>query len=70
MKPSNMADKEEAISKWSDDNSCWLDGQPAKVVGWKLDFPLVVQLKGPLSLQWSWASVNRIMSKDRQFFSK
>lgn len=69
MKPCNMNDKEEAIKKWRDDNLCWLDGQPAKIVGWQLDFPSVAQLNGPLSLQWSWATVNRIMSEDRQFFS-
>lgn len=45
-----MADKEEAISKWSDDNACWLDDQPAKIVGWKLDFPLVAHISSPLAL--------------------
>lgn len=66
---SNEEDKQEAIRLWRGDNACWLDGQPAKVVGWMLDFPSVVQLNGPLSLQWSWAAVNRIMSGDRHFKS-
>lgn len=65
----NQDHKAEAIRLWRDDNSCWLDGEPAKVVGWKENFPTVVQLDGPLAFQWSWAAVNLIMGKDRQFKS-
>lgn len=66
---SNADDKIKCIERWRDDNACWLDGQPAKIIGWSLDFPQIAQTNGPLSLEWSWATVNRIMSKDRRFSS-
>ena len=62
-------DKQETIEKWRDDNACTLDGKPAKVIGWKLDFPMVAQLHGPYAVEFSWATVNRIMSNDRAFRS-
>ena len=64
-----MSDKEECVERWRDDNACFLDGQPAKVVGWKLDWPLVAHLNSPLAVEFSWATVNRIMSGDRHFKS-
>jgi hypothetical protein len=66
---SNVDDKAEAVRRWRDDNACTLDGQPAKIIGWNCDFPRVAHVSGPLSLQWSWATVNRIMSGDRKFKS-
>lgn len=66
---SNIEDKMEAVEKWRNDNLCFLDGQPAKIVGWKEKFPTVSQINGPLAFEWSWAAVNRIMSGDRQFKS-
>jgi hypothetical protein len=66
---SNQDDKNETIARWRDDNACWLDNEPAKIVGWKNDFPTVAQISGPLAFQWSWAAVNRIMTGDRRFKS-
>lgn len=66
---SNENDKQEAIRLWRDDNACFLDDKPAKVIGWKNDFPTVAELSGPLALEWSWDTVNRIMAKDRRFKS-
>lgn len=67
---SNADDKAECIERYRDDNACWLDGLPAKIIGWKCDFPSVAHVSGPLSLQWSWATVNRIMAGDRRFSSR
>jgi len=66
---STIEDHEFAVEQWKNDNACWLDGEPAKIVGFLEKFPTVAQLNGPKSFQWSWAAVNRIMSKDRQFKS-
>ena len=70
MNEANINDKIEATDRWRDDNACWLDGQPAKIVGWKRDFPMVAQLDGPLAVEYAWATVNRIMDRDRRFSTK
>ena len=62
-------DKAECIDRWKNDNACLLDGKPAKVIGWKLDWPLVAHLDSPLAVLYSWATVNRIMAEDRRFKS-
>ena len=62
-----MTDKQRCIAKWRDDNNCTLNGKPAKVVGWKLNRPLVAELNGPLSVEYSWVTVDRVMSGNREF---
>jgi len=62
-KETNVADK------WRDDNSCTLDGKPAKIIGWKNKYATVATLDGTSSFEWAWKTVARIMSLDRQFKS-
>ena len=64
-----MDDKDECIRKWRDDNSCTLNGKPAKIVGWKLDFPVVAELDGPLAVEYSWATVDNVMSNHGRRFN-
>jgi len=69
MNEKNALEKQKAITLWRDDNACWLDDEPAKIVGWKNDFPTVAQVNSGLAFEWSWATVNRIMAGDRRFKS-
>ena len=65
-----MSDKQKCIAKWRDNNACTLNGKPAKVVGWKLDFPVVAELDGPFAVEYSWAAVDRVMSDGGRFVAK
>lgn len=64
-----MSQDRKIAQKWRDDNSCTLDGKPAKIVGWAMEFPIVAQMDSPTSCEFSWAAVNRIMERDRKFKS-
>lgn len=64
-----MDQERSKAQKWREDNRCTLNGEPAKIVGWSCDFPTIAQINGPVSHQWSWAAVNRIMERDRKFRS-
>ena len=46
---------------------CTLNGQPAKVIGRLMQFPMVVERDGPLAVEYSWQAVARVMAKDRAF---
>lgn len=44
-----------------------LDGQPAKVMGYNKDFPIVRSRIN--SVEYSWSTVKRIIARDRAFKS-
>ena len=48
--------------------SVTLNGKPAKIVGKKITFPKVVEINGPLSVEFSWQAVKRIMTKNNGEF--
>jgi hypothetical protein len=49
------------------DVPCTLNGKPAKIMGWKLDFATVGTLDGTLAYEWAWETVDRIMSNGGNF---
>ena len=49
--------------------ACFLDKEPAKVCGRLNDFATIAQLNKPLSVTFSWATVDRIMQKTKHFSS-
>ena len=68
MNDRNRNARDECVRKWRDDNHCTLNGKPAKIVGWKCDFPMVAELDGPLSVEYAWATVDNVMTNnDRRF---
>ena len=46
-----------------------LDGQPAGISGFKNNFATVFQLEGSLSLEFSWLTVSRVVSRGGKFRS-
>jgi hypothetical protein len=48
---------------------CSLDGEPAKVIGRKNEFATVVQIDGPLAIEFSWPAVKRILNANGCFSS-
>lgn len=50
---------------YRNNSSCFLDGQPAKIVGFLENFATITT--GHRSFQWSWEAVDRIMKKDKKF---
>lgn len=47
-----------------------LNGEPAKVSGYKNDFATITQIKSGLSAEWSWQTVEHIIkNKGGQFKS-
>jgi hypothetical protein len=39
-----------------------LNGQRAKIMGWSQDFATVGQLNGPLTAEYSWQTVCRVLT--------
>ena len=64
-----MTGYESPAARWRDDNSCTLDGHPAKIIGWKNDFATVARLDGKAEFDWAWETVDRIMENNRDFKS-
>ena len=52
---------------YEDRKPCTLDGRPATVAGFALQFGIVRSLDGKLNGEWSWDAIVRIMSKDGKF---
>ena len=47
-----------------------LNDKPARIVGRKITFPKVCEIDGPLSVEFSWQAVKRIMTqKDGKFYT-
>ena len=63
----NMHPEALVASGWREDNDCWLDGEPAKIVGWQERFATVASVSK--SFEWSWKAVANVMAKNRQFKS-
>jgi hypothetical protein len=46
-----------------------LDGHPAAIRGRKLEYAIVGALDTPLSVEFAWATVKRVVDKDGKFRS-
>ncbi|MFH1863728.1 MAG: hypothetical protein ABIJ85_02330 [bacterium] len=44
-----------------------LDGKPARIVGRKLTYPHIVEIRGQGNVEFSWEAVKRIMEKGGHF---
>ena len=44
-----------------------LNGEPARIYGRKLDFPIVSQISGPFHGEFSWEAIKRIIDKGGDF---
>lgn len=44
-----------------------LNGEPAKIAGYKLDFANVRQLDGPIVAEFAWQTVERIVNNGGNF---
>lgn len=49
--------------------SCTLNGKPAKITGRLLPHGIVSEINGPISHEWAWKTIDRIMRKDKAFKS-
>lgn len=47
----------------------FLDGKPAKIVGWKNDFAKVVDQQTGVGYEWAWSTVDRIVQNGGLFRS-
>lgn len=39
-----------------------LNGKPARIVGRKITYPKIAEIDGPLSVEFSWQAIKRIMT--------
>ena len=61
-----QTEKDELV-ELSSKGKCFLNGEPAKIYGRQLDFPIVAQFDGPLEAEFSWTTAQRIMNRDGKF---
>lgn len=58
---------EQARNLYEDRRPCTLDGKPATISGFALQFGMAKSLDGKMSGEWNWQSIVTIMENDGKF---
>lgn len=56
----------EIIRQWLGQH-CWLDGEPAKIIGGRNKFATVATTDGRQAVEFNWHTVNNIMRRSKEF---
>jgi len=59
--------EKDKLVELSSKGKCFLNGEPAKIYGGRLAFPIVAQIDGQLRTEFSWTAAQKIMNNDGKF---